>query len=187
MRTSASGKFTRVRAYRLDHIDRLYEAVLESIPELSRYETWCHPGYTRDEAAEYVNWWRKMWKQKKAYYFAIEDPHSGEFLGSCGLSDLSVEHKRAGLGFWIRSSRARKGLATDAAYTVVCFGFNDLKLNRIEIETAVDNTPSRRIAEKLGFKPEGTLRRRLILPSGPADTTMYSILNDDSLNQSFGS
>lgn len=52
MRKSASGKLVAVRAYRLAHVDRLHEAALESIPELSQYETWCHPGYTRDEAAE---------------------------------------------------------------------------------------------------------------------------------------
>jgi RimJ/RimL family protein N-acetyltransferase len=179
MRKSASGKLVVVNAFQPEHINSVYEAVQESIPELSRYETWAHSDFTRDEAGEYVSWWRKMWKQEKAYYFAVEDPHSGEFLGSCGLSDLSVEHRRASLGFWIRSGRTGRGFATGAARAVMKFGFYDLGLNRIEIEAAVDNKPSRRIAEKLGCQLEGILRRRLILPVGPVDTAMYSLVKDD--------
>jgi RimJ/RimL family protein N-acetyltransferase len=179
MRETASGRLVAVRAYQPEHVDSLYEAVKESIPDLSRYETWCHPRYTRDEAAAYVNWWRKMWQERKAYYFVVEELESREFLGSCGLSDLVREHKRAGLGFWTRSSRAGEGFATDAARAVMHLGFDDLALERIEIETAVDNAASRRIAEKLGCELEGVLRRRQILPAGPTDTAIYSLIRDD--------
>jgi ribosomal-protein-serine acetyltransferase len=173
MRESESGELVTVRAYRPEHIDRLFGAVSESIPELSRYETWCHPGYTRDEAAEYVNWWRGMWAEGKAFYFAVEEQDSGELLGSCGLSDFIREHRRAGLGFWIRSSRTGEGFATDAARVVADLGLEDLGLTRIEVEVAVDNAPSRRVAEKLGCRLEGVLRHRLILPEGPTDTAMH--------------
>jgi len=176
MRDSASGELVTVRAFRPDDANGLHEAVLESVVELSRFETWCRPGYTRSEAAEYVGWWLRAWKEGRAYYFSVRDPRTDEFLGSCGLSDLSVEHKRAALGFWVRSSRTGAGIATDAARTVVRFGFEDLGLERIEIEASVDNPASRRIAEKLGGRLEGILRRRLVLPAGPTDTAMYSIL-----------
>jgi len=165
-----------VRAYRPGHIDLLYAAVTESIPELARYETWCHPGYTRDEAAEYVKWWMEAREKDKAYYFAVEERETGEFLGSCGLSGLVMDHKRGGLGFWIRSSRTGRGHATDAARAVSRLGFEDLGLERIEVEIAVDNAASRRVAEKLECKFEGVLSRRLILPAGPTDTAMYSLL-----------
>ncbi len=180
MREAASGELVTVRSYRPEHIDRLFEAVSESIAELSRYETWCHPGYTRDEAAEYVNWWRKAWAEGKAYYFAVEERRTGEFLGSCGLSDLSLEHERAGLGFWIRNSRTGEGFATDASRAVMRLGFEDLGLGRIEVEVALDNAPSRRVAEKLGCRLEAVLRRRLVLPAGPSDTAMYTLLRTDS-------
>ena len=112
MREIAAGQLVTVKAYRTEQIDPLFAAVVESIQEPSRYETWCHPGYTRGEAAEYVDWWRKTWGEGKAYYFGVEHAETGAFLGSCGLSDLSMEHKRAELGFWIRSSRTGKGFAT---------------------------------------------------------------------------
>jgi RimJ/RimL family protein N-acetyltransferase len=176
MREVESGDLVTVKAYQPEHIDNLFEAVSESISELSRYETWCHPGYTRDEAADYVNWWRKVWAEGKAYYFAVEARDTGVLLGSCGLSDLSLEHKRASMGFWIRSSRTGEGFATDAARVVMRLGLEDLGLGRIEVEVAVDNAASRRVADKLGCRLEGILSHRLILPAGPVDTAMFAIL-----------
>lgn len=176
MREVMSGQLVTARAYREEHINALFEAVSESIPEVAQYETWCHPGFTRDEAAEYVNWWRRMWAEEQAYYFAVEEQATGAFLGSCGLSDLCKEHRRAGLGFWMRSSATDRGYATDAARAVLSFGFEDLGLARVEIEVAVGNNASRRIAEKLGCRREGVLRQRLILPAGPVDTEMYAMV-----------
>lgn len=176
MRTEASGGAVTVRAYESAHTDALFAAVTESIEELSRYETWCHPGYTLEEAGEYVDWWRESWASGRAYYFAVEEIGTGEFVGSCGLSDLIREHKRAGLGFWIRSARTGNGFATDAARLVSRLAFEDLGLERVELEIAVDNAASRRVADKLGCKFEGVLRKRLVLPTGPTDTAMYSLV-----------
>ena len=178
MRTCLTEGCVRVQAYREDHIDPLFAAVSESIPDVSRYETWCHPGFTREEAAEYVNWWRKAWEARSAFYFAVIEEETGELVGSCGLSGICEEHRRAGLGYWIRSSRTGHGFATDAARAVMRFGFEDLDLARIEVEVSVDNTASLRIAEKLGCVREGVLQQRLILPSGPTDTVMFALLQD---------
>lgn len=52
MADAMSGQLVMIRSYQEEHIDALFKVVLESIPELAGYETWCHPDYTRDEAAE---------------------------------------------------------------------------------------------------------------------------------------
>ena len=179
MRLMASGRLVTVRAYMAAHIDPLYAAVLESIPEVGRYETWCRPGYTRTDAAAYVNWWRDAWTAGTAYYFAIEQRDTGEFLGSCGLSDILADHRRAGLGYWMRTLYTGRGYATDAVRTVLRLGIEDLGLARVELEIAVDNAASRRVAEKVGCTCEAILRRRLILPSGPTDTAMYVWLSGE--------
>lgn len=173
MRDNASGRSVTVRAYRPEDVDRMFVAAKESVAELAPYETWCRPGYTRDEAAGYVDWCMDTWSRGEAYYFAVEDIATGEFLGSSGLSDLHVEHRRAGLGFWIRSTRTGRGFATEAAQIVGHLAFKNLDLERLELEIAVDNAASRRVADKLGCQFEGILHRRLVLPAGPTDTAMY--------------
>jgi RimJ/RimL family protein N-acetyltransferase len=180
MRVLASGRLVTLRAYRAEHIDPLFAAVSESIPEVGRYETWCRLGYTRTDAASYVNWWRDAWTRDTAYYFAVEHPDTGEFLGSCGLSDILRDHKRAGIGYWIRSTCTGRGYATDAVRTVLRLGKEDLGLERMELEIAVDNAASRRVAEKAGCLFEAVLRRRLILPGGPTHTAIYAWLAEES-------
>jgi ribosomal-protein-serine acetyltransferase len=176
MREAMTSGTIQVRAYRPEDRKVLHAAVCESIPEVSKYETWCHPGYRMDEAAGYVDYWVEAREKDQAFYYAVVDPATGEFLGSCGLAGLSVEHKHAGLGYWVRTSRTGQGIATAAACLVARAGFEDLGLIRIELEIAVDNIASRRVAEKLGAVNEGILRRRLILPAGPTDVVMYALL-----------
>ena len=168
-----------IRAYRPGDEDALYEAVCESIPEVSRYETWCHPGYGRQEATDYVNFWIETREKKQAFYFAVEERVSGVFLGSCGLSGWNSNHRHAMLGYWIRTSRTGQGVATAAARQVASYGFEDLGLIRIELPIAASNLASRRIAEKIGAVQEGISRNRLILPEGPVDVVIYGLLPEE--------
>jgi RimJ/RimL family protein N-acetyltransferase len=154
----------------------VHEAALESVAEVAPYETWCHAGYTIDEATEYAAWWDQAWDRGRAYYFAVTDETTGRYAGSCGLCPVEAEHATAGLGFWVRTSDTGRGVATTAARLVAGAAFEHLSLNRIELLIAVDNAASRRVAEKLGAVHEGTLRKRLVLPAGPTDMAMYALV-----------
>ena len=178
MRVSHQTKDLRIRAYRPEDVKPLYDAVCESICEVAPYETWCHEGYTMEEASEYANWWIKAREQDFAFYYAVEDAVTGDFLGSCGLSGVSAEHRHASLGYWIRTSATGSGIATAAARLVAEAGFEDLGLIRIEIMVPVSNGASLRVAEKLGGIREGTLRSKLILPSGAADVAVFGLFPD---------
>ena len=179
MRREIAGHGLRLHAYRAEDVDPLYEAVLESVSEVAPYETWCHTSYTREEAAQYVGWWIKAREQEVAFYYAIEDPTSGRFLGSCGVSEYSGEHRHAMLGYWVRTSATRRGVATAAARLVAQTAFPDLDLLRISLGVPVANAASHRVAAKLGAGREGVLRQELVLPGGPSDVVLYGILRGE--------
>jgi ribosomal-protein-serine acetyltransferase len=170
-----AGDGVRLRRYRHQDAPGVHQAADESAAEVAAYETWCHQGYTLAEAAEYVGGWVAAWDAGRAYYYAVVDPAGGGFLGSCGLCPIEWAHGTAGLGFWVRTSQTGRGLAASAARLVSRAAFG-LGLHRVELLIAIGNAASRRVAEKLGAAYEGTLRRRLILPSGPADMAMYALL-----------
>lgn len=176
MRSEALGDGIRLRAYRADDVDSVYEAVVESIAEVARFETWCHPGYTRDDARDYVAWWIGARERKDAFYYAILDAETGRLLGSCGLSEHSPEHRHAMLGYWVRTSATRRGVATSAARLVVAAAFEDLGLLRVSIGVPAANAASHRVVAKLGSVREGVLRQALVLPAGPSDVVLYSLL-----------
>ena len=71
---------------------------------------------------------------------------------------------------------ARVGQFTDADE----FGFEQMALNRIEIWTSVANLRSLRLAERLGFTRDGSLRRRILEDDGHFyDCAVYGLLRDD--------
>jgi len=166
----------RVRAFRETDIEPLHEAVSESIAEVAPFETWCHPDFSLAEAEEYVRWWIKARARRHAFYYAVEDAAASRFLGACGVSGYSSEHRHAMLGYWVRTSETRKDVATTAARLVVAAAFADLDLLRVSIGVPVANIASHRVAEKLGAAREGVMRQELVLPNAPSDVVFYSLL-----------
>lgn len=59
------------------------------------------------------------------------------------------------MGYWVRTSQTRRGIATAAVRLIARFGFEDLGLRRLELLIATDNFASRRVAEKVGARLEG--------------------------------
>jgi ribosomal-protein-serine acetyltransferase len=58
-------------------------------------------------------------------------------------------------------------------------GFDTWKLNRITIECATDNSRSRAIPERLGFRLEGIVRGIEWLHDHYVDHAMYGLLRSD--------
>jgi RimJ/RimL family protein N-acetyltransferase len=179
------GEGVRLRPFRPDDAAEVFQAVVESGPALSRYETWAHPGFTITDAQDYVGWWIGSRGSGAGRYFAIEGPE-GRFLGACGLSGIDRAHRCAGMGFWVRTSATGRGIASEAARLVVGFAFERLGLERVEVMAAVDNAASRRVAEKIGAQREGVLRRRLVLQGEPTDVVLYSLVRGDVEQRSAG-
>jgi RimJ/RimL family protein N-acetyltransferase len=179
MKEEVSDNFVTLRRYHADDALRLYEAVRESIPEISRWMDWCHPDYSMSESATWVLARAEAWASGTDYTFVITDPLDGAFLGSVGLNTIRRDHQFANLGYWVRTGRAGRGAATAATRLAARFGFEELGLTRIEIVAATDNTASRRVAEKVGAREEAILRNRLIIGGRPHDAAMYSLIPQD--------
>ena len=168
-----------VRQYRPTDVNRLYEAVRESIPEVSLWLPWCHADYSIEESKTWIESQSNAWETGTEYNLAITDSKGGFFLGGCGLNNISHTDRVANLGYWVRSSRTRQGVATTAALLLARFGFRKLKLNRIEITIAVGNEVSQRVAERIGAAREGVLRNRLVVRDKVYDAVVYSLIPQD--------
>ena len=62
---------------------------------------------------------------------------------------------------------------------MVNYGFDELKLHRIQAGAAVKNIGSIKVLEKVGFIKEGRGRQILPLKSGWSDNYEYAILETD--------
>lgn len=168
-----------IRPFREDDIDVMFEAVRESIAEVSLWLPWCHADYKRDETEAFILSRAEAWDAGQEYGFAVVDASKKVFLGGVGLSQINRIHQMGNLGYWVRSSCVRRGTASAAARLGARFGLQQLGLQRIEILAAVGNRASQRVAEKAGATREGVLRKRLLINGQPQDAVLYSLVAED--------
>ncbi len=76
------------------------------------------------------------------------------------------------LGYSVDAATQGRGLATEAAGAVVRFGFDELRLHRIETSYQPINERSGRVLRKLGFVIEGYARDYLFLDDGWKDAIL---------------
>lgn len=163
----------RLRRYTLDDVPAVVEAVHESLAELSPWMPWAHAAYSADDSRAWLRVQVPAFDKGEAYEFAIVSAE-GRYLGGCGLNQIDSVNRRANLGYWVRSSATRQGVATAAVRAVHEWGFEHTNLIRLEIVVAAGNVASHRVAEKVGAVREGTLYRRLMLRGTAHDASVFS-------------
>jgi RimJ/RimL family protein N-acetyltransferase len=168
---------TRIRPYRVDDAPAVWEAVRESMAELQRWMPWCHPGYSIDDSRSWLETQVPAFEQGTAFEFAIVSADQ-QYLGGCGLNQIDTINQRANLGYWVRTSAARRGVATHAVCALRDWGFQHTGLLRLEVVVAVGNAQSQRVAVKAGAALEGVLKNRLLLHGAVHDATMFSFTRD---------
>jgi RimJ/RimL family protein N-acetyltransferase len=168
-----------LRPYALDDAPRLFEAARESIAEVYPWLPWCRPEYTPEEARDWVEKQVPLFAEGTAYSFVVAGA-GGRFLGGCGLNQLDPLHRRANLGYWVRTSAAGRGTASAAVRHLAAWAFANTDLVRLEIVAAVDNAASIRVAEKSGAVREGIARSRLLIHGVPHDAVVFSIVREAS-------
>lgn len=168
-----------IRPYAPGDADALFEAAVESVERVYPWLPWCHPGYTREESVDWIERVMQLRRARAAFEFAVTDAADGRFLGGVGVNEINDVHRFANLGYWVRTGAAGHGVATRAARLAAAFALEELELHRVEILAAVDNRASQRVAERVGARREGVLRRRLLLHGRPTDVVLFSIVAGD--------
>jgi ribosomal-protein-serine acetyltransferase len=154
----------------------LYEGIIESRAELSPWLEWVHPGYSIADTEQWVTRCRKAWEMDSSFGFTIVEHQTSQILGGCNIGIDRPVHRNGSIGYWIRTSRTKKGFASEAAALLAQFGFAQLGLIRAEIVVAVGNVASQRVAEKVGALREGLQRNRLLFRGEPRDAYVFSLI-----------
>ena len=126
-------------------------------------------------------WFEEMQARqgKEHVYLGVFTPE-GELLGEVQLANINWRDRTATLGGGI-SRLADRGASygTDAARTLLRYGFQQLGLERVEGEMAEFNTAARRVMEKLGFREEGRRRQALYRNGKRWDSVTYGLLKEE--------
>lgn len=168
-----------LRNLRAEDAPEITAAVRASLPELAPWMDWAVPDYSEYRAHEWIIQCQDAWQNCKGFQFVITDAVSGQILGSCGLNGINDYYRFANLGYWVRTSRTRQGIASRATRLVARFGFEHANLLRAEIVIAIGNLPSQYAAQKAGATREGILRNRMAVGEKQYDAVMFSLIPAD--------
>lgn len=87
--------------------------------------------------------------------YAITRNVDSAFIGCCGLQSQE-EGSGLEIGYWLGEPYWNRGLATEAAQTLIDFGFRHFDVDFIDGRVRVMNIASRRVLHKCGFQFQGT-------------------------------
>ncbi len=164
----------RLEATRAEHGEPLWRATQTSLPELMATMAWA-PDTSLESSRTFAAVMEQRWDQQTDWSFTIF--HQGEAAGTITLMRYQALFALCELGYWLRSDLAGRGLMTEAAAAVCDFGFDRMRMHRIELRAAVDNRASQRVAEKLGFTREAVLREAGWVHTGFQDMYLYALLS----------
>ncbi len=107
---------------------------------------------------------------------AIVDKMSNEFLGTCGVFDISSANRHAEFGIAIHNpDNLSKGYGTDTTLVMLWIAFNILGLNTVYLRAFSKNKRALKAYEKAGFKMVGTLRGHVFSEGEFQDHVMMDI------------
>jgi ribosomal-protein-alanine N-acetyltransferase len=86
------------------------------------------------------------------------------------------------LGYAIDQDHAGRGIATAAVSQAVSSAW-DVGLHRVQAAVSPQNSASKRVLEKVGFRPEGLALRYLHLAGHWSDQELWAITTEDTLRR----
>jgi len=111
--------------------------------------------------------------------WAIVCKTDNKVIGTISFMNYTPEHSRVEVGFVISKKYWGRGFMTEVLKEVIKFGFEKLKINRIEAFCNSENAASAKVMEKSGMKLEGMSREYLFVKGKFWDMKIYSILKND--------
>jgi ribosomal-protein-alanine N-acetyltransferase len=142
--------------------------------------SWSSDHFSRRAFRNRVYWaWRSRDEGRALALFLIRR-EDDRFMGAITLDNIRRgPSQSAQVGYWIGEAFARQGYMSEALAAVVHHAFGALDLSRIEAACLPENTASRGLLERSGFKYEGVAQSYLQINGRWRNHVLYANLRSD--------
>ncbi|WP_315719855.1 MULTISPECIES: GNAT family protein [unclassified Bradyrhizobium] len=166
----------RLRQFRSDDAEGLHRCYSDA----AAMRFWNHTVHTKLSESERSA--RRFIDCTPSYYrfWAVAEAKSDRCIGMVNYHDGQMKSRRVTIGYIVDPARQREGIAFEAVGAMLDFCFGELGLHRVQAFIHPDNTASRKLAEKLGFRCEGRLRDHLRVGGQWRDDMLYALLATDA-------
>lgn len=161
-----------------DDVDDIHR--LHSYPEVDEFNTLGIPK-NLEESRKYVRDIidAQMKIPRKTYIWKIKLKKNSKFIGITGTILSNDIFRLAELFYKFEPVYWGHGYATEVTKRLIRFGFDHLRLHKIEAGVATENIRSVRVLEKAGMTREGLRRKMLPIRGEWKDNYHYAILESD--------
>ncbi|WP_432156377.1 GNAT family N-acetyltransferase [Streptomyces sp. bgisy153] len=139
-----------------DHVEAWWHGQRD--PEFKRWNTPLVFVTDMDSSRDSLRRWAERTADGEGVAFRVADAASGTTLGQISVSAVNRTTRSAIVGYWVLPEARGHGVATRALRLMARWALADFGLHRLELGHAVGHEVSCRVAEKCGFRYEGTLR-----------------------------
>nr|WP_318540451.1 GNAT family protein [Terribacillus saccharophilus] len=172
--------------------DKLYQLIDSSREHLRQWLPWVDHNTTVEHSRQFIQHTLNQFASNNGFTAGIW--YQGALAGVIGFHKIDWANRSTSLGYWLGEEYTGLGLMQKAVSKSLDYAFLELRLNRVEIRSAIGNVRSRRIPEKLNFTHEGTIRQAEKLVYGYVNHNVYGMLleeweakensktNDDEVN-----
>jgi [ribosomal protein S5]-alanine N-acetyltransferase len=159
-----------------DDADAMFEYAKD--PDVSKYTVWeAHTSINKTRG--FLNYILENYKNGIIEDWGIVHREKAKLIGTCGFFDWDCKNNGAHIHYALSKKYSGNGLMTEAIKAVIAFGFDKMKLKRIEARCMVENIASERVMQKSGMKFEGIARASLFVKGAYRDMKIYAILRED--------
>jgi [ribosomal protein S5]-alanine N-acetyltransferase len=127
------------------------------------------------EAEDIINWYLSP-EGKNHNRWGIEIKVDSTLIGTCGFHCWDKKNNIAEIGYDLRSKYWGRGYMSEAMQVALKNGFENMRLNRIQAFTYIENEKSIRLLERFGFKNEGIIRDKHYFRGQYYDHYCFSLL-----------
>jgi ribosomal-protein-alanine N-acetyltransferase len=141
---------------------------------------WAEDHLTRKAFTNRVYWANRSIAQGTALPLFLIRREDQRLLGAITLDNIRRGPAQSGtLGYWIGEPHARQGYMREAIEAVVHHAWTRLDISRLEAACLPENTASRGLLEKAGFKYEGVAQSYLQIAGRWRTHVLYAALRAD--------
>jgi len=115
-----------------------------------------------------------------AYFFALYLKEKNRFIGTVKIGSIDWQNRTADVGILIGEKQYwGKGIAKDAVLTASIYAFEKLGMRKLTGGCLSKNIAMHRCFERLGFKKEAVLRKKVPFKGTFVDHNLYGVFKDE--------
>ena len=149
-----------------------------SDPRVSAYTSWRSPGCA-EECEQYISSVMEQYAASQLAPWGVIHKADAKLIGMVEFVTWAPRHARAEVQGLAAPKYWGRGYAIEALREAVRFGFETMRVNRIEALCRTDNAPAGYVLEKVGMKLEGVLREHVFAGGAFRDANVYAIVSSD--------